>query len=185
LIWTNKQDFPELISALCHILEALALKVTKWQVEIGDTHEWADLSSERQLEIRLAKEKGETVVHFRARSFPYEINLVEMKQTNLKTGTLRPIRELEVSMSAVADSGEVTSDTVPEVRPYKWQVSNGRDGWWDFPADVDAKLKEAKAAGLVTLQATVRSQTYDIDLHDMFQQNKSTGTKRQIRICEL
>ena len=30
-------------------------------------------------------------------------------------------------------------------------------GWWDFPDDVDTKLKEARAAGISVVKCTIRT----------------------------
>ncbi|CAE7661259.1 unnamed protein product, partial [Symbiodinium sp. KB8] len=104
-VWEQKQDHPQIITALCYVLQALALKLTKWQVQLNDAGDWADLAAERQLELRKATEKGETVIHFRERGFPYEIDLKEMTQKNLKTGTTRTIQEVEVPVSTLAGDG--------------------------------------------------------------------------------
>eukprot|EP00439_Symbiodinium_sp_Y106_P023629 s1568_g2.t3 len=219
-VWDQKQDHPQIITALCYVLQALSLKLTKWQVQLNDAGatpdslarsiirmitdkahvgdgkekegeeekeetddaeyvgedsddeeveeeaaeeeeegeddgdgegddeddtcygDWADLAAERQLELRKATEKGETVIHFRERGFPYEIDLKEMTQKNLKSGTTRTIQEVEVPISTLAGDGGAEEEVEAE-KPYKWQVSNGKGGWWDFPEDVDAKLKES------------------------------------------
>ncbi|CAE7253121.1 unnamed protein product [Symbiodinium natans] len=183
-VWDNKQDHPQIIAALCYVLQALSLKLTKWQVQLSDGGEWSDLAAEQQLALRKATEKGEKVVHFRARGFPYEIDLKEMTQKNLKTGTSRTIQEVEVSIGALAgDAGG--EEEVEAEKPYKWQVSNGKGGWWDFPEDVDTKLKEARAAGISVVKCTIRGQHYEVDIVNMHQKNCKVGTRREIRTLEL
>ena len=75
-------------------MQAVSMNITKWQMETS-SGEWADMAAEQQLGIRTAIAKGETVMHFRARGFPYEIDLKALTQTNLKSGTTRKIQEAE------------------------------------------------------------------------------------------
>ena len=57
-------------------MQAVSMNITKWQMETS-SGEWADMAPEQQLGIRTAIAKAETVMHFRARGFPYEIDLKE------------------------------------------------------------------------------------------------------------
>lgn len=177
LVWERKQDDVKVLAALSYVLQAVSANITKWQVQMNDGGDWTDMAAEQQLALRTAVSKGETVLHFRARGFPYEIDLKEMTQTNLKSGTSRKIQE--VSVTSFGEGG------AEESKPYKWQVSNGKGGWWDFPPEVDTVVKDAKAAGLTVVTCVIRGQPYEVDLNKMTQKNTKTGTKREIRTCEI
>lgn len=177
-VWDKKQDDVKILAALSYVLQALSMNITKWQVEMHEG-EWSDMAAEQQLALRTAASKGETVLHFRARGFPYEIDIKAMTQTNLKSGTSRKIKEVDVTSFAAG------GEEAEEEKPYKWQVSNGKGGWWDFPPDVDTKVKEAKGAGLTIVTCSIRGQPYEVDLNKMHQKNTKTGTKREIRMCPI
>jgi len=184
-VWRSFQDSPRILAALCFVLEAVAVKVVKWQITFDDGSTWKDLDDQLTMALRKATSKGERTLHFDARGFPYVIDLDRGVQENLKTFKSRPIREIEVDMgtsSTEEDKGgdDKSGDSV-DVPQLKWQVSGGKDKWWDIPQEVGDLLSAAQAAGNPLCSFNVRGNDYEVDFAKMVQCNVATGTERSVR----
>eukprot|EP00441_Pelagodinium_beii_P044286 CAMPEP_0197627434 /NCGR_PEP_ID=MMETSP1338-20131121/6053_1 /TAXON_ID=43686 ORGANISM="Pelagodinium beii, Strain RCC1491" /NCGR_SAMPLE_ID=MMETSP1338 /ASSEMBLY_ACC=CAM_ASM_000754 /LENGTH=181 /DNA_ID=CAMNT_0043198161 /DNA_START=59 /DNA_END=604 /DNA_ORIENTATION=- len=69
----------------------------RWQVQAGPGGGWVDFDDETSNMLDQQSASGNNVVRFSARGMTYEINMLEMVQSNVRTGKQRPIRNLSTT----------------------------------------------------------------------------------------
>ena len=76
-----------------------------WQVYIGhihDTMQWADFKPHESLRMEAALANKEDSVSLKLHDDTWSIDLSLMQQTNIKSGTIRPIRRIVIVKQAVS-----------------------------------------------------------------------------------
>lgn len=74
------------------IVASLASADNAWEVQ-GDSGRWHPCDEMTQASISEAARNGKNSIHFSARGFDYELNLLEGFQRNLSTGRCRKLRQ--------------------------------------------------------------------------------------------
>ncbi len=75
-----------------------------WQVYIGpihDTVQWADFKPHESLRMESALAHKEEAVSLKLHDDTWSIDLSLMQQTNIRSGTIRPIRRIVIVKQAV------------------------------------------------------------------------------------
>ena len=94
---------------------------------------WADLRPDAHSAVEQAQARGETKARYTAGSFEYEVDLLKHVQTNLKTGTSRPLR---APGKAGAARSKLAHGDGSAVDIGAWQVETDK-GWANFDEDMN------------------------------------------------
>ena len=74
-----------------------------WIAHIHDTISWADFMPYKTLRLEAALSANERTVDLTLNDDAWSIDLLGMQQTNVRTGTIRPIRRVVVLKSGILE----------------------------------------------------------------------------------
>ena len=155
----------------------------KWQVKTGKMEwmRWSDASPELDEHLEAAYNLGHDYTTWRWDDLEYSYILGPhlFFQTNIRTGTERPIRRIPRDME---DDDSWDEEPLSE---YKWQVQVGppeRMQWRDAWPNLDAQLEEKYSLGHDAAMWRWDGWEYSYRFgDDMVQTSHETGTQRRIR----